>query len=196
MTGSGTTAAVGETQSAGNNVTLINEVTEFEFTKIWKDISSQTEVWPTGAVITVTFNAYTDSETQTPVFSDQDLTFSQTELPEGWTAEISEDGKRTVFKTSGLPAAKDGLASTYYVVEERVEGYKAPIYADESGNSFIDAGKALNRNQIINIPESGVELPSTGSGGVLAFTIAGAVFAITSGAVLTNRIIRKEEQQP
>ena len=166
----------------GNDITNI-KVTEFEFSKIWKDRSSNPVGWPTGAVITVTLNAYTNSETQTAVLKDQTLTFSLESLPTGWSVEPSSDGKKTKFKVDGLPAVtENGEPLTYYVVETKVNGYKEPSYSDKDGNGLISVGKATTGQQIINTPEDGATLPSTGGPGTKLFTIFGTI--LIAGAVL------------
>ena len=168
-----------------------SKVTDFEFSKIWKDIDNQPSAWPEGAAITVTLNAYTDSMTQTPVLEDQTLTFSSTSVPAGWSAVPSEEGTKTTFKTSGLPAVTEtGDTLTYYVVETQVTGYKTPIYANEEGMSLINAGKATTGKQIINASEGGVELPSTGGSGINLLYLLGSLLVLLSGAlfILLNSV--------
>ena len=137
------TVKVGETEvktftvtQEGYNITN-TETKDFEFTKIWRDISQQDVEWPEGKQITVTFNASVEGKEK--ALEDQRLTFSPGTCPEGWTKEISADGNKTTFKISGLAAKDaDGKELTYYVVEETVEGYNEPIYAfDMNGTITI-----------------------------------------------------------
>ena len=165
---------------------------DFEFSKIWKNIGNQSTTWPEGATITVKLNAYTDSETQTDVLQDQTLTFSKTDLPDGWSVETSSDGKKTTFKVKGLAKySSDGKELTYYVTETQVDGYKAPSYATSEGRGLAFTGsnvpKATNGQQIINTPEGGYELPSTGGHGTLPLTGAGALLLLLAGTALTVR---------
>ena len=168
------------------------KTTDFEFSKIWNGIGSQPTTWPEGATITVKLNAYTDSETQTDVLQDQTLTFSKKSLPVGWSVETSSDGKKTTFKVKGLAKySSDGKELTYYVTEAKVDGYKAPSYAtaDGIGLVFIGSGvpKATNGQQIINTPEGGYELPSTGGPGTLPLAGAGVLLLLLAGIALTVR---------
>ena len=160
------------------------ETTDFEFSKIWKDIGNQATAWPTGATITVTMNAFTDSATQTAVLQDQTLTFSPTNVPQGWT--VSQHENMTTFKVEGLTKySNDGKELTYYVVEAQVDGYKAPSYATSEGNSLVftgsDVPKAINGQQIINTPEEGYELPSTGGPGTLLYSMLGMMLIALAG---------------
>jgi hypothetical protein len=79
----------------GYNITN-TETKDFEFTKIWRDISQQDVEWPEGKQITVTFNASVEGKEK--ALEDQRLTFSPGTCPEGWTKEISADGTKTTFK--------------------------------------------------------------------------------------------------
>ena len=193
------TVKVGETEvktftvtQEGYNITN-TETKDFEFTKIWRDISQQDVKWPEGKQITVTFNASVEGEEK--ALEDQKLTFSPDTCPEGWTKEISADGNKTTFKISGLAAKDaDGKELTYYVVEETVEGYNEPIYAfDMNGTITIKPDsdrtkdKAVNRDYIINTPEGGYELPQTGGPGTRLFTILGSILILGAGVLLWRR---------
>ena len=175
------------TQS-GNDI-VNTEVTDFEFSKIWKDTSDNDVEWLEGMSITVTINAYT-TDPNTGVLDDQTLTFSATDVPDNWSKNVSADSKKTTFKTSGLVAIKDGDTLTYYVKETQVEGYKAPSYADQDGNPLINVDKALNGQQIINAPEDGIEFPSTGGPGTVLIKLLGATVMF---AVIATLIERKRQ---
>ncbi len=178
----------------GNAITN-TKVTDFEFSKIWKDISSNPVEWPTGATITVTLNAYTNSSTQEAVLEDQTLTFSPTSLPDGWTVVTSTDGKKTTYKVNDLPAVTAaGDTLTYYVVETQVTGYKEPSYADKDGHGLINVGKATNGQHIINALEDGIELPSTGGPGTLPYTLGGLMLIIASALMYGFRVRRRERR--
>ena len=190
------TVKVGETEvktftvtQEGYNITN-TETKDFEFTKIWRDISQQDVEWPEGKQITVTFNASVEGKEK--ALEDQRLTFSPSTCPEGWTKEISADGNKTTFKISGLAAKDaDGKELTYYVTETQVDGYKAPSYATSEGNGLVftgsDVPKATNGQQIINTPVEGYELPSTGGPGTRLFTILGSILILGAGVLLWRR---------
>ena len=173
--------------------TYENETTDFKFSKIWKNIGNQSTTWPTGATITVTMNAYTD--TSQKAIDDVQVTLSADGSAAGvtpaWTATTSAEGTVTTFKVEGLPKYKDGKELTYYVTETQVDGYKAPSYATSEGNSLVftgsDVPKAINGQQIINTPEGGYELPSTGGHGTLPLAGAGALLLLLAGTALTVR---------
>ena len=177
----------------GETKELINsyepKTTDFEFSKIWNDIGSQPTTWPTGATITVTMNAYTD--TSQKAIDDVQVTLSADGSAAGvtpaWTATTSAEGTVTTFKVEGLPKYKDGIELHYYLIETQVTGYKEPSYADKDGNGLINVGKATNGQQIINTPEGGYELPSTGGSGTRLFTILGTILILGAGVLLWRR---------
>lgn len=173
-----------EVTQSGNDISN-TQTTPFEFSKIWKNISGETKAWPAGKTITVVLNASTSTEAK--ALEDITLTFSPDNLPEGWTVETSSDQKTTTFKTNGLAAARNGAALTYYVVETQVAGYKAPSYTDAEGHGLINVDKAKNGQQIINTPEDGVELPSTGGPGTRLFSILGSILILGAGMLLLKR---------
>ena len=201
------TVKVGETEvktftvtQEGYNITN-TETKDFEFTKIWKDMSQQDVEWPTGKEITVKFNASVVGN-EKALGEDQTLTFKPGACPEGWTEETSTDRKKTTFKISGL-AAKDaeGKELTYYVVEDTVEGYNAPSYAYyNAGIVTIKSGnnptmeKAVDGDYIINTPVGSYELPETGGIGTALFTALGGLMTVTAGAVLTMKSYRRRKQ--
>lgn len=173
--------------------TYENETTDFKFSKIWKNIRNQSTTWPTGATITVTMNAYTD--TSQKAIDDVQVTLSADGSAAGvtpaWTATTSAEGTVTTFKVEGLQKYKDGKELHYYVIETQVDGYKAPSYATSEGHGLVfkdsDVPKATNGLQIINTPEGGYELPSTGGPGTLPLAGAGALLLLLAGTALTVR---------
>ena len=205
ITANGTAVAEGSTTATANatsakvetggeypTATFVNkyeQTTDFEFSKIWNDIGSQPTTWPTGATITVTMNAYTD--TSQKAIDDVQVTLSADGSAAGvtpaWTATTSAEGTVTTFKVEGLPKYKDGIELHYYLIETQVTGYKEPSYADKDGNGLINVGKATNGQQIINTPEGGYELPSTGGPGTRLFTILGSILILGAGVLLWRR---------
>ena len=174
-------------------VEVTNTYETFEFSKIWKDTGGQPTAWPAGATITVTLNAYTD--TKQKAIDDVQVTLSAQGSAPGvtpkWTATANADGTITSFKVAGLPKDKDGEVLHYYVIEEQVSGYKAPSYATADGNGLVFTGnevpKATNGQQIINTPEDGAELPSTGGPGTGFFAILGSILIAGAGLLLWRR---------
>ena len=209
ITANGTAVAEGSTTATANatsakvetggeypTATFVNEyeqTTDFGFSKIWKNIGNQSTTWPTGATITVTMNAYTD--TSQKAIDDVQVTLSADGSASGvtpaWTATTSAEGTVTNFKVEGLQKYKDGKELHYYVIETQVDGYKAPSYATSEGNSLVftvsDVPKATNGQQIINTPEGGYELPSTGGPGTRLFTILGSILILGAGVLLWRR---------
>ena len=190
------TSAKVETGGEYPTATFVNEykqTTDFEFSKIWKDIGNQPVAWPTGATITVTMNAYT--ETSQKAIDDVQVTLSAEGSAAGvtpvWTATTNADGTVTAFKVEGLPKYQDGKELHYYVIEAQVSGYKTPSYATSDGNGLIftgsDVPKATDGQQIINTPEGGYELPSTGGPGTRLFTILGSILVMIAGVLLWRR---------
>lgn len=190
------TSAKVETGGEYPTAAFVNEyeqTTDFEFSKIWKNIGNQSTTWPTGATITVTMNAYTD--TSQKAIDDVQVTLSAEGSVAGvtpaWSATANDDGTVTTFKVEGLQKYKDGKELHYYVTETQVDGYKAPSYATSEGNGLVfadsDVPKATNGHQIINTPEGGYELPSTGGPGTLPLAGAGVLLLLLAGTALTVR---------
>ena len=77
------------------------------------------------------------------------------------------------------------------MTETQVDGYKAPSYATSEGNGLVftgsDVPKAIKGQQIINTPEGGYELPSTGGPGTRLFTFLGSILILLSGTLLWRR---------
>lgn len=158
---------------------------DFEFTKVWEDGEGQSAEWPEGKTITVNFNASTTDEEK--ALTDQPLTFSPTNVPEGWTVTADSTNKKYTFKTTGLAAKKDGKELTYYVVESKVDGYKDPAYADASGHVQTNVNNATDGQQVINTPEDAVELPHTGGIGTVIFYVLGSILVIGGGIYFISR---------
>ena len=170
--------------------TYENETTDFKFSKIWKNIRNQSTTWPTGATITVTMNAYTD--TSQKAIDDVQVTLnakgSTAGVTPAWSATANDDGTVTTFKVEGLQKYKNGEELHYYVTEAQVDGYKVPSYATSEGHVIdSDVPKATNGQQIINTPKGGYELPSTGGHGTLPLAGAGALLLLLAGTALTVR---------
>lgn len=170
----------------GNAITN-TEVKDFEFSKIWRDMNGSDESWPISKTITVKLNASTTTTQKALADTEVVLGPEPTVLPAGWTYVTSADGKKTTFKTTNLAAKKNGEELNYYVVEVRVDGYKDPIYATSEGHS-IPNGRAMDKQQVINTPEDGVELPSTGGPGTRLYYLIGTAFtALALGLIWKKR---------
>ena len=169
----------------GNNITN-TEVKDFEFSKIWRDANGEDETWPAGKTITVKLNASTATNEKALTDTEVVLGPPPTVLPEGWTCMISPDSKKATFKTTGLAAKKDGEELTYYVVEVKVDGYKDPIYATAEGTSIVNGTKAQDKQQVINSPEDGVELPSSGGMGTKWIYSLGGMLTLAAGLLLLH----------
>lgn len=171
------------------------QTTDFEFSKIWKDIGSNPTTWPEGATITVTMNAYT--ETSQKAIDDEQVSLSAegsaTGVTPAWTATPNADETVTTFKVEGLPKYQDGKELHYYVIKTQVNGYKAPSYATSEGKSLVftgsDVPKATDGKQIINTPEGGYELPSTGGPGTSLYYLLGIMLTAFAclGLVMRKR---------
>ena len=196
--GKGTEHAI---NTAGQNVEVTNtyvQTTDFEFSKIWKDLGSQPTTWPEGKTITVTLNAYTGTNKNEKAVENVTVTLSATgsaaDVTPAWSATSKPDGTVTTFKVEGLPKYKDGKELHYYVTETQVSGYRAPSYSTADGDILVFTGsdipKATNGQQVINTPEGGYELPNTGGPGtrhlyflgvMLVLLAAGAAAGLSAG---------------
>ena len=135
------------------------------------------------------------SETGQKAIDDVQVTLSAEDSAAGvtpaWTATPNADGTVTTFKVEGLPKYQDGKDLHYYVIETQVNGYKAPSYATSDGNGLVftdgNVARAINGQQIINTPEGGYELPSTGGPGTWAYTILGSILILGAGVLLWRR---------
>jgi LPXTG-motif cell wall-anchored protein len=209
---SGMTATVGAAQSAGtesgngtgtpaeNEVTLINEVTDFEFTKIWKDVSQNNADWPENQAITVTVSRKIQDGNPEPVG-----TYTITKTSTGFTIESENapaltektgtEEKKYTFQIQNLP--KIGTIKnvtdeyTYFVTETVLAGYNtsytSPTITGTQSTQIPTEGNAGNGGTIINTPEGSYELPQTGGIGTTLFTALGGLMTVTAGAILTLR---------
>ncbi|MBE6041117.1 MAG: Cna B-type domain-containing protein [Clostridiales bacterium] len=161
---------------------------DFTFTKEWLNLEGEIDAtWPEDINVTL----YSQKGKVA------DLTLSNQDGSSGdltWTATTNPDGTVT-FVIKDLPA-KDGEDDlVYYVQEEQVDGYKAPKYAMIQSDGVIvikpdsDATKdrANNDQAIVNNPEGGVELPSTGGTGTIMFYVLGGILLVGSLLTLAGR---------
>ena len=199
VTGSGTTATVAETNGTAtlnNNI----EVTDFEVTKIWKDNSDQNVAWVKDIEIklhkksgsTETIYTYTVKEESSQTGGEAySATSSQADAPNAVVTGDAQAGYK--IKWSDLE-----IGFEYSATEERLDGYKAPIYAikgtDSGGFINTESGSQLtnatNGRYIINKPLDAVTLPSTGGPGTRFYYSLGIAFIAMAGIILF--IKRKE----
>ena len=193
---------------AGSITTTIKNTltpTDFEFGKIWKDLSGTETAWGEGASIEVTFGRKINGT----IDKDYTYTYTITKTADGFTFAKSdgspaitalENGK---FKISGL--VKQGVVRKakfhvlnddesgdwqYYVTETQVNGYKAPSYAMQDKTTKIsgnDKDIALNNEYIVNALEASYELPSTGGIGTNIFYILGSILILGAGLLMWRR---------
>ena len=83
-------------------------------------------------------------------------------------------------------------------METQVSGYKAPSYQTETGNGLIfnqgETPRAINGQIVVNTPEGGYELPSTGGIGTTLFTALGGLMTARAGTILTMKSYRRRKQ--
>ena len=209
-----------QTVTAGGTVSVItvqNEyvptVTDFEFTKVWKDVGENITSWC--APITVTLyqekengeGGYTAVTNSGQVVIDP---FPSVEVEEGeeperpeikftlngveYACEVSVDdaGRYYTFTIKDLPYrdASDKNQYRYYVTEETVDGFWDPLYGfmDNDGelHTITNRSKAEDGQYIIN-NQAGVALPSTGGPGTRLFTILGSILVMIAGVMLWRR---------
>ena len=204
----GTESGDGTGTPAGNGVTLINELTDFEFTKIWKDASQNNVDWPEDQEITVTVSrrisqngtpetvgTYTIKKTATGfTISKQPAQATTPDLSEKTSTE--ERNYTFLMRNLAKSGTIDGETGeyTYFVTEAALPGYSTRYESrsDVTPDAAITLlPYALNRGTIINTPEGGYELPETGGIGTALFTALGGLMTATAGAVLTLRKKRK-----
>ena len=209
-----------QTVTAGGTVSVItvqNEyvptVTDFEFTKVWKDVGENITSWC--APITVTLyqekdngeGGYTAVANSGQVVVDP---FPSAEVEEGeeperpeikftldgveYDCEVSVDdaGRYYTFTIKDLPYrdASDKKLYRYYVTEETVDGFWDPLYGfmDNDGelHTITNGSKAEDGQYIIN-NKAGVALPNTGGPGTRLFTILGSILILGAGVLLWRR---------
>ena len=120
------------------------------------------------------------------VLEDQTLTFSPTDIPEGWTKTESSDKTKTTFRITELDPKKDGETLIYYVTEEEITGY-ITTYRSRNGDPLMNVNKAINGQSIVNTEEGGAELPHTGGPGTGIFTFLGILFIAAAGILFLRR---------
>ena len=213
--GSGTSATVGEaapatesgdgaSTSAGNEVTLINEITDFEFTKIWKDASLNNADWPDDQEITVTVSRKISQSGEPETVGTYTIKktadgFTITKQPDQATTPDLENKagtaeKEYTFLIRNLPVGNDTGEYTYFVTEAALSGYSTRYETQSavtSGEGITSPEYALNGGTIINTPEGGYELPRTGGIGTTLFTVSGGLMTAMAGVFLALRRKRR-----
>ena len=186
------------------------ELTDFEFSKIWKDASLGSTEWPDDKTITVTVERKIGSEgTKEPVGTytitkgnGDSFTISRSEASAPDLSKKSNTEEKVyTFQIQNLPKIGeiDGIEGEYeYLVTETgpVPGYKNASYQNNSQASggTIPMQYAQNGGTIINTPEEGYELPETGGIGTTLFTALGGLMTVTAGAILTIQSYRRRSQ--
>ena len=95
------------------------------------------------------------------------------------------------FFMENLPKVNgSGVQYAYYAVEEKVTGYKDPLYGDSNGTVAVNARYVSDGGAIINKPDDSVTLPDTGGPGTLLYSMLGVMliaFAGTAYMILLRR---------
>ena len=185
-----------ENKTATINITnsrTVEKEIDFEFTKIWRDGSTNIG-WPSDTTITVTLHKkLIDNQSKdltTPeVIATYKLSSNSVENKSPESAPectpLVKDGKN-MYRISGLQSAgsviKDGWY--YYITEDKVSGYQDPKYVALNSDGSIMSGYKLNYvengQEIINQKDSSYTLPSTGGRGTTMIYIIGAALVITA----------------
>lgn len=198
-----------ENKTATINITnsrTVEKEIDFEFTKIWRDGSTNIG-WPSDTTITVTLHKkLIDNQSKdltTPeVIATYKLSSNSVENKSPESAPectpLVKDGKN-MYRISGLQSAgsviKDGRTISgnwyYYITEDKVSGYQDPKYVALNSDGSIMSGYKLNYvengQEIINQKDSSYILPSTGGHGTLPLAGAGAFLLLLAGTALTVR---------
>ena len=211
LDGENVTIANGE---PGDTIVIINKekeipLTEFTFYKKWNDLGSRTVEWGDVASITVTIGR----KAENVVDADFSYTYEVAKIAftEEGTEVAEKNGKEDApvmkailvpavapetvpqykFFMENLPKLNDsGVQYVYYAVEEKVSGYKDPLYGDSNGTVIVNAANASDGGCIVNKPDDSVELPSTGGPGTLIYSMLGMMliaFAGTAYMILLRR---------
>ncbi|MBQ9304271.1 LPXTG cell wall anchor domain-containing protein, partial [Butyrivibrio sp.] len=167
------------------------ETESYEVTKIWKDTEDKNVSWVKD--ITIILHKKSDTET-TYTYTVSEVTgddgvksYKATSSQEGAPIAVVSGNATEGYK---IKWDKLDIGFEYWTTEEKVEGYKDPIYATEvSDNRYKDtdnAGnkltKAENKGYIINRPEDAVSLPESGGFGTTSFyTIGLLLIAFAAG---------------
>ena len=176
-------------QDGNHSIVIKNEkeTTDFEFTKIWKNASGETEInWQKD--ISVSLNT---QKGKVADFTLNELGGTNGEYT--WTCTENADHTFT-FKISNLPAYDSDGELTYYVQEESVDGYNEPIYAFIQNGTIVSKpdsdetkDRASDGQYIINMPVESYELPNTGGPGTKLITLLGSMLLLGAGMVLIMR---------
>ena len=191
--------------------TITNNITDFEFTKIWNDSAQQNADWKKDTEIVVTVQRRISTE-------------GTAEIVGKYTIKKTGDGKTasdfTVTKDSSTSTAPDltrkpgesntfqitGLQTlgtigeitgeyTYFATEEAVTGYQTTYRNPTVSGGSTPADYVVNGGSIINTPQGGYELPQTGGIGTTLFTALGGLMTVTAGAILTIKRSRRRKEQ-
>ena len=160
-------------------VKFTNNATKIDFEKIWKK-DENTIKWPENTDITVHVigknKTYTYTIKSTDLQTGKAISGEADNDPALIVKEVTEDdsSKQYVYKfeVSGLPY-DNGFQ--YMVKEEKVEGFKDPIYKF----GIVDTeGGANDQGQILNISEESYVLPQTGGPGTSKIYLLGLALIV------------------
>ena len=210
LDGEDVTIANGE---PGDTIVIINKekeipLTEFTFYKKWNDLGSRTVAWGDVASITVTIGRkagdVVDADfSYTYEVAGTDFTADGTEVAEK-NGKVDAPVMKAILVPAVAPAVPQykffmenlpkvngsGVQYAYYAVEEKVTGYKDPLYGDSNGTVAVNARYVSDGGAIINKPDDSVTLPDTGGPGTLLYSMLGVMliaFAGTAYMILLRR---------
>lgn len=198
-----------DTATAG---TIINQYTDFNVKKIWKNGSGAEEAWPEGKSITLKLVRGTRMDNGALAGQDNDfgLDIILTKSSGAITGTVATtDGKTAPSYLSKIKVTvtSEGTVNNihvepleagwvYQVTEESLEGYSTAYYGADGADGAVklDHQIAFEGEKIVNSLVT-FSMPATGGIGTTLFTILGGLLIAGGGAALLIRGQRRRKRK-
>ena len=200
VTGSGTEVELSASSlTATAEITNTKELTDFGFTKEWKDLSGEALDWPKDGdediPITLTLKRKTvtgegSGRTETV---DEDFEYVYSVTSTGGTCDTAgapaaalKAGTEYEFIIEGLPKNKDGAEYIYYMAEslgDQLKAYRVS-YGSQDMTSVENGGTITNT-------DASVTLPNTGGSGTGTLRLLGIMLLAFAAAMYGNTLYKR-----
>ena len=207
VTGSGTEVVLGASSvTATAEITNTKELTDFGFTKEWKDLNGEALDWPKDGdediPITLTLKRKTvtgegSGRTETV---DEDFEYVYSVTSTGGTCDTAgapaaalKAGTEYEFIIKGLPKNKDGAEYVYYMTEtlgDKLAAYRVS-YGSQDKTSIENGGTITNTDASVTLPHTGG--PGTGTMRLLGIMLLAAAAAMYGNTLFKRRTLLNKD---